>query len=96
MKKIFSIDFPTINTDEELQSLVASYPKLDPAYINTSTSPFLARQKTLIERMWEQFCPYADNDFSRKISVNGEFLSRCWEMTIGCALDNGVSHHFVA
>lgn len=86
MTRIFEERWPEVRSNEQLQALIAENDLLDPAYINTATSFMLKRQKDLIERMWSNFEPYADPGFRKKITLKGEFLSRCWEMTVACSL----------
>lgn len=88
MTNIFDLKFAAVNKQEDLEQLCIDYPKIDPGYINTATSPMLERQKNLIEEMWSIYKAYADPGFTQKIKINGEFLGRCWEMTVASTLLN--------
>lgn len=86
MSRIFDIELPEITKEEELQKIIAANSHLDPGFISTSAVMMSRKRKKMIEQMWSEFEPYADPGFSEKIKLNGEFLSRCWEMTVACAL----------
>lgn len=53
-------------------------------YAGLRDSRYLAEDRAHLEAMWERFEPYADRNFRRAIQDN--FVSRYWEMFIGCSL----------
>lgn len=87
---LFRENFEPVNTDEELKKLQERYKEYDPAYITQSAGVPRKHIKEWLEKLWQQYEPYADNDFPKKIEK--EFNQRTWEMYLTCTLlDRGFS-----
>lgn len=51
-------------------------------------SPYLDEERRFLERLWEEYEPYADKQF--RIEIASNFHRRFWEMYLTCALmENG-------
>jgi len=90
MEKLFTENFKSVNTDKELKELQEQCKEYDPAYITQSAGVPRKHIKEWLEKLWQQYEPYADNDFPKKIKK--EFNQRTWEMYLACTLlDRGFS-----
>ena len=81
---LFSDDFGTINTDEELASMQNQFPFYDPAYICQAAVSTRIKTKEWMEKLWTEYEPYADKDFLPEFKRR--FTQRSWELYLGATL----------
>lgn len=86
MRPFFEHSFREFRRQAELNKLIAENPTFDAGYIHIASSQWTKEHKKHIEEMWGEYHPYADPDFLEQARVPGDFLERCWEMTVACAL----------
>jgi type I restriction enzyme S subunit len=60
--------------------------KVDPLFTLISEQPKLAEQYSLVQELCRQFKPFADENFESELQL--QFVSRFWEMYLGCAFLN--------
>jgi len=83
----FTVEFPFVNTPEELEKIKVMYPRYDPYFI---ASGCIRERREKFEKLWKNFKPYADNHFLNEIRTN--FHQRSWEMYLGnVLLEKGLS-----
>lgn len=75
---LFTIELPLVDTDEELQRIIAVHPDCDPYFI---ASGCIEDRRDRFEHLWRKFRPYADRHFKNQIRTC--FHQRSWEMYIG-------------
>lgn len=85
MKSLFTDEFPTVTSKEELNDLKAQYPNYDSYYLASGS---IAERKQKFDALYVKFEPYADSHFLQEIKIN--FHQRSWEMYLACVLlENG-------
>lgn len=78
---LFQIKMPFVNTDEELEKVKTMYPNYDSYFV---ASGCIKKRRRKFEKLWQNFEPYADNNFLTEIKTN--FHQRSWEMYLGNVL----------
>lgn len=84
--KLFSENLGSVETDEELASLQSQFPNYDPGYICQSAGLPRRKEKEWMEKLWEQYEPYADSYFPE--AFKRQFAQRSWELYLGTTLLN--------
>jgi len=85
-QKLFSEQFRPIHSDEDLVKLCQEFSKYDPGYLCQSTYGLHQKVKEWMERLWEQYEPYADSHFLE--NFKRQFTQRSWELYLGSTLLN--------
>jgi hypothetical protein len=78
---LFTDNFPTATTDEDLDNLVRQYPNYDRYYIVSGSVP---ERKIRFEKLWRAYEPFADSHFLSQVKV--DFHQRTWEMYLAGVL----------
>lgn len=81
MASLFTDNFPTFSTQEELNQLIVKYPTYDPYYVVSGSMP---DRRERFDHLYKQYYPYADSNFLTE--VKRQFHQRTWEMYLGCIL----------
>lgn len=81
MDTIFTVNYSTVKSGEELEKIKQSYPKCDPYYI---ASGCIEERKKRFDKLWVVFRPYADRHFLTQVKTN--FHQRTWEMYVANVL----------
>jgi len=84
--KLFSDNLPPVNTDEELALLKSQFPQYDAGYICQSTAVSRSDLKDWMEKLWEQYEPFADEKFLEQFKCR--FAQRSWELYLGATFLN--------
>lgn len=78
---LFTDDFPEVNTQAELDKVLASFPGYDPYYICSGAIP---DRRKRFEDLYKVFKNYKDTHFLSQLKT--QFHQRTWEMYVGCSL----------
>ena len=81
---IFKDNFPEARDINELNALHQQYPDLDPSFLSIAAAPQNQEFRNEVERYWQTYRPFADNDFITEIRK--EFHARFWEMYLTVSL----------
>ena len=84
--KLFSENLRLVETNRELVVLQKQFPNYDPGYICQATAALRQKEKEWIEKLWEQYEPYADSHFTE--DFKRQFAQRSWELYFGATLLN--------
>ncbi|MCK4823940.1 hypothetical protein KA005_49760, partial [bacterium] len=84
--KLFSENFDSVSSDEELVSLQQQFPNYDPGYICQSAGLQRRKVKEWMEKLWEEYESYADSHFLK--DFKHQFTQRSWELYLGATLLN--------
>lgn len=82
--KLFSENFNIIKSDEELTALHKRFPDYDIAYLCQATYSLRTKDRDWMEKLWEQYEPYADKQFLN--DFRKQFTQRAWELYLGATL----------
>jgi len=80
-KSIFTVNFPVVSSDKELQKIIQEFPEYDPYYI---ASGCIKKRKELFDSLWQIYQPLADRNFLSDCKKH--FHQRMWEMYLGFSL----------
>lgn len=78
---LFPIKMPFVNTDEELEKVKTMYPNYNSYFV---ASGCIKKRRRKFEKLWQNFEPYADNNFLIEVKTN--FHQKSWEMYLGNVL----------
>ncbi len=78
---IFTVAFPLVETNEELEKVKKMYPKYDSYFIASGCHK---ERRERFDTLWNKYQPYADSNFLNEIKTN--FHQRTWEMYVGNVL----------
>ncbi len=84
--KLFSDDFPDVNSDEQIAELQKQFPEYDAGYLVQGAYGLRRHAKAWMEGMWAQYEPYADAHFLKEFKRH--FTQRSWELYLGATLLN--------
>lgn len=86
-ESLFTIELPSVNTDEELEKIKSTCPDYDTYFI---ASGCIKERRKKFDNLWNQFKLLLDEHKSRiflsKIKQKGQFHENTWEMYVGCVL----------
>ncbi|HEY4517475.1 MAG TPA: hypothetical protein VJI74_01130 [Candidatus Paceibacterota bacterium] len=86
MRSIFTDNFPLIETESELQSLIKKYPSYDSYYVASGS---IKERRDHFDLLYSQYYSFADKNFLS--DVKRHFHQRTWEMYLSCVLlDNKI------
>ena len=84
--KLFSENLGSIRSDEELALLKQQFPDYDLSYICQAAAVGRKKIRTWMEKLWQQYEPYADSHFLEEIKR--QFGQRAWELYLGTTFLN--------
>jgi hypothetical protein len=84
--KLFSEDLGTTKDNEELIALLKKFPAYDAGYLCQATGISRRKEKEWMEKLWQQYEPYADSHFLD--DFKRQFTQRSWELYLGATLLN--------
>jgi hypothetical protein len=84
--RLFSEDFPEIRTQQEFDAFAKTMPKFDTGYLFQSSVLERRKTKEWMERLWQQYRPYADSNFHKEFKIR--FNQRSWELYLGATFFN--------
>lgn len=79
-ENIFIESFPLVASNDELEIVKAKFPQYEDAYVATGC---IKERREWVEKLWERYEPYADENFLVEIRGKGKFNERSWEMYLG-------------
>ena len=80
-ESLFTVSLPFVDTDKELENIIAMYPQYDPYFI---VSGCVKERREKFDKLWRRYKPCADRHFLNQIRTS--FHQRSWEMYIGNVL----------
>lgn len=84
--RIFIHNFPDVGSNEELQKCIRENPKLDFQYVSAGCIKERAETKEWLESIYNQYKPFAEPKFLKRLRQPGHFHSLSWQMYLGSVL----------
>jgi len=79
MSKLFLIEFPSTQTQEELEKVQGLYSQYSKEYVASGS---IKERRSWIESMWNMCEEYVENNFQKELATVGRFTQKTWELVI--------------